>query len=59
MFLCKLLQMKLAYEEHIVVDKFKERFRIFFFLGKVQMILLIVLDTDEMRRIMLLLLLFK
>lgn len=58
MFLCKLLQMKLAYEEHIVVDKFKERFR-FFFLGKVQMILLIVLDTDEIRRIMLLLLLFK
>lgn len=50
--------MKLAYEEHIVVDKFKERFR-FFFLGKVQMILLIVLDTDEIRRIMLLLLLFK
>lgn len=51
--------MKLAYEEHIVVDKFKERFRVFFFLGKVHMILLIVLDTDEMRRIMLLLLLFK
>lgn len=59
MFLRKLLQMKLAYEEHIVVDKFKERFRIFFYLGKVQMILLIVLDTDEIRRIMLLLLLFK